>query len=74
MDAMHRVDDAMMKGMMDQDPGRAWMKSMAAHHQGAIDMSVIVQRHSRDRQVLMEARKTEAENRKSLRELKAKMR
>ena len=74
MDAMHRMDDAMMKGMMDSNPGRAWMKSMAAHHQGAIDMSVIIQRHSRDRQVLMEARKTEAENRRSLRELRAKMR
>ena len=74
MQAMHRMDDAMMKGMMDPDPGKAWMKSMAAHHQGAIDMSEIIQRHSKDRQVLMEARKTEAENRKSLAQLRAKMR
>ena len=74
MQAMHRMDEAMMKGMMDPDPGKAWMKSMAAHHQGAIDMSVIIQRHSKNRQVLVEARKTEAENRKSLRELRAKMR
>ena len=73
MQAMHRMDDAMMKGMMDPDPGKAWMKSMAAHHQGAIDMSQIIQRHSKDGQVLMEARKTEAENRKSLSELRAKM-
>ena len=74
MQAMHRMDDAMMKGMMDPDPGKAWMKSMAAHHQGAIDMSVIIQKHSKDRQVLMEARTTEAENRKALAELRAKMR
>lgn len=74
MQAMHRMDDAMMKGVMDPDPGKAWMKSMAAHHQGAIDMSVIIQKHSKDPKVLAEARKTEAENRKSLAALRAKMR
>lgn len=74
MQAMHRMDDAMMKGVMDPDPGQAWMKSMAAHHQGAIDMSVIIQKHSKDSKVLAEARKTEAENRKALAELRANMR
>lgn len=74
MQAMHRMDDAMMKGVMDTDPGKAWMKSMAAHHQGAIDMSVIIQKHSKDRAVLAEARKTEAENRRALAQLRAKMR
>lgn len=73
MQAMHRMDDAMMKGVMDADPGKAWMKSMAAHHQGAIDMSVIIQKHSKDRAVLAEARKTEAENRKALAQLRARM-
>ena len=74
MQAMSRMDDAMMKGMMNRDPGQAWIRSMAAHHQGAIDMSVIIQRHTANRAVRMEARKTEMENRKALRELRTMMR
>ena len=70
---MQKMNQGMMQGMMDPDPGRAWMKSMAAHHQGAIDMSELIQHHTKDPKVLGEARKTAAENRKSLAELRAKM-
>ncbi len=73
MASMDRMNKNMMQGMMDPDPGRAWMKSMAAHHQGAIDMSRIIMRHSKNQQVLREARKTADENQRSLRELEAKM-
>lgn len=73
MTVMQKMDRDMMQGMMDPDPGQAWMKSMAAHHQGAIDMSVLIQHHTKNPKVLAEARKTAAENRKSLAELKAKM-
>ena len=73
MEVMQKMDRDMMQGMMDPDPGQAWMKSMAAHHQGAIDMSVMIQHHTKNPKVLAEARKTAAENRKSLAELRAKM-
>ena len=42
--AMERMNQAMMQGMMDPDPAKAWMKSMAAHHRGAIEMSQIIMR------------------------------
>jgi uncharacterized protein (DUF305 family) len=74
MASMDRMNKNMMQGMMDPDPGRAWMKSMAAHHQGAIDMSRIIMRHTKNQQVLREARKTADENQRSLRDLQAKMR
>lgn len=74
MTAMDRMNKAMMQGMMDPDPGKAWMKSMMAHHRGAIEMSQIVMRYSKDPNVLQEARKTATENQRSLAELQAKMR
>lgn len=74
MAAMDKMNKAMMQGMMDSDPGLAWMKSMAAHHQGAIDMSEIVLKHTKDPDVTREARKTAEENDKSLKELQIKMR
>ncbi|MGY2049114.1 DUF305 domain-containing protein [Methylobacterium sp. JK268] len=74
MEAMDKMNKAMMQGMMDSDPGLAWMKGMAAHHQGAIDMSEAALKHSKDEDVRKEARKTKEENEKSLRELQAKIR
>lgn len=74
MAAMDKMNKAMMQGMMDRDPGMAWMKSMAAHHQGAIEMSEIVLRHTKDPEITKEARKTVQENEKSLKELQAKIR
>lgn len=74
MEAMDRMNKAMMRGMMDPDPDVAWMKGMAAHHQGAIDMSEAALKHSKDETVIKEARKSKEENEKSLREIQAKIR
>lgn len=72
--AMDRMNQAMMQGMMDPDPAKAWMKSMAAHHRGAIEMSQIIMRHTKNVEVLAEARKTVDDNQRALAELQAKMR
>ncbi len=72
--AMDRMNQAMMQGMMDPDPAKAWMKSMAAHHRGAIEMSQIIMRHTKNAEVLAEARKTVDDNQRALAELQAKMR
>lgn len=74
MEAMDRMNKAMMQGLMDQDPDLAWMKSMAAHHQGAIDMAEAAIKNAKDEDVLKEARKTKEENEKSLKQLQAKIR
>ena len=74
MAAMDKMNKAMMQGMMDQDPDLAWMKSMAAHHQGAIDMAEAAIKNAKDEDVLKEARKTKEENEKSLKQLQAKIR
>ena len=74
MEAMDRMNKAMMQGLMDPDPDVAWMKGMAAHHQGAIDMSEAALKHSKDETVIKEARKSKEENEKSLREIQAKIR
>ncbi|MFY9290050.1 MAG: DUF305 domain-containing protein [Methylorubrum rhodinum] len=73
MEAMDRMNKAMMQGLMDQDPDLAWMKSMAAHHQGAIDMAEAAIKNAKDEDVLKEARKTKEENEKSLKQLQAKI-
>ncbi|MBK3401629.1 DUF305 domain-containing protein [Methylorubrum populi] len=74
MEAMDKMNKAMMQGMMDPEPDLAWMKGMAAHHQGAVDMSEAAIKHSKDETVVKEARKTKEENEKSLREIQAKIR
>ena len=73
MAAMDKMNQAMMQGMMDPDPDLSWMKGMAAHHQGAIDMSDAALKYIKDSDVKKEARKTKEENEKSLRELQAKI-
>lgn len=73
MEAMDRMNKAMMQGLMDQDPDLAWMKSMAAHHQGAIDMAEAAIKNAKDEDVLKEAHKTKEENEKSLKQLQAKI-
>lgn len=49
--------DKMNQAMMDPDPGKAGMKSMAAHHQGAIDMSTLILHHTKNPHVLAEAQR-----------------
>lgn len=73
MAAMDKMNKSMMEGMMDTDPGLAWMKSMAAHHQGAIDMSEAVLKYTKDEEVKKEARKTAQENEKDMKQLEAKL-
>lgn len=70
MAAMDKMNKAMMEGMMDGDPDVAWLKSMAAHHQGAVDMSEIALKHIKDESVRKEARKAMEENEKSIKEVK----
>lgn len=48
IEAMDKMNKAMMQGMMDPDPNLAWMKGMAAHHQGG--------RHVRGRYQALEGR------------------
>jgi uncharacterized protein (DUF305 family) len=72
--AMQAMNAEMMQGMMDSDPGRSWMKQMIAHHQGAVEMSEIILRYSKDPDVTKEARKTKEENERGIKELRTKLR
>ncbi|WP_410055152.1 DUF305 domain-containing protein [Microvirga sp. Mcv34] len=72
--SMQKMNQEMMQGMMDPDPGKAWMKQMIAHHQGAVEMSEIVLKHSKDDDVVKEARKTKEQNEKDMKELQAELR
>jgi uncharacterized protein (DUF305 family) len=70
---MEKMNQAMMQGMMDPDPGMSWMKQMIAHHEAAVEMSDIVLKHTKNEDVRKEARKTKEENEKGLKQLQAKM-
>lgn len=74
MAAMDRMNKDMMQGMMESDVDRSWMMQMIAHHQGAVDMSEIVLKQTKDADVIKEARKTKEENEKSIKVLQAKLR
>jgi uncharacterized protein (DUF305 family) len=71
---MEKMNREMMEGMMDPDPGKSWLKQMIAHHQGAVEMSDIVLKHSKDQDILKEARKTKQQNQKDIGELQAELR
>lgn len=73
MASMDKMHQGMMQAMMDPDPGKSWMKQMIAHHQGAVEMSEIVLKHSKDSEVIKEARKTKEQNQKDMRMLQAKL-
>ena len=47
MKSMEKMSTDMKKGM-DPDPTKAWAKMMAAHHQGAIEMSQTVLKETKD--------------------------
>ena len=57
MKSMERMSADMKKGM-DPDPTKAWAKMMAAHHQGAIEMSQIVLKETKDPMIRKMAQKT----------------
>jgi uncharacterized protein (DUF305 family) len=60
--------------MMDPDPGISWTKQMLAHHQGAVDMSDILLKYSKDPDIVKEGRKAKEQNEKDRRELQALLR
>jgi len=72
--SMQEMNHEMMQGMMDSDPGKSWMKQMIAHHHGAVEMSEIVLKHTKDDDVRKEARKTKEQNEKDIKELQAELR
>lgn len=43
--------DAMMQGMMDNDPDVAFAKGMIPHHQGAIDMTVVQKQFGKNAEI-----------------------
>lgn len=54
---MERMSADMKKGM-DPDPTKAWAKMMAAHHEGAIEMSQTVLKETKDPFIREMAQKT----------------
>ena len=72
--SMQKMNQQMMEGMMEADPGKSWLKQMIAHHQGAVEMSEIVLKYSKDDDVRREARKTKEENEKGIKDLQVELR
>lgn len=68
---MQKMHQAMMQQSMDADPTRSWAKSMIAHHQGAIDNSRTVLKHTRSAEARRLATKTIQENERGQAELRA---
>ena len=67
--SMQKMNAEMMQGMMEADAAKSWLEQMIAHHQGAIDMSDVVLKHSKNDQVREAARKTIEQNGKDKKEL-----
>lgn len=51
-DANMKNHDAMMQGVMDNDPDIAFAKGMIPHHQGAIDMANVEEKFGKNTQML----------------------
>jgi len=66
--AMNRMEKKMMAAT-DSDPGKAYLKKMIAHHQGAIDMSEIVLRQATEPFVRETAQRQIEMQRKDIEEL-----
>jgi uncharacterized protein (DUF305 family) len=66
--SMEKMNSEMQKGM-DPDPTKAWAKMMIAHHEGAIDMSRIVLRETKDPTIQKMAEKTTGEQQKEIKQL-----
>ena len=69
MDAMMKMNPAMMQGMMVKDPDVAWACSMIPHHLGAIEMSKAVMRHGDNAEIKKMAEKSIKEQEKEVSEL-----
>jgi uncharacterized protein (DUF305 family) len=65
--------DKMHKNMMeatDSDPTKSFAKKMIVHHEGAIDMSQIVLKHTKDEEIRKMASKMISEQEKEVKDLK----
>lgn len=71
MAGMQKMHQDMMQQSMDADPTRSWAKMMIAHHQGAIDSSRTVLKHTQSAEARRLANKTIEENTKGQAELRA---
>jgi uncharacterized protein (DUF305 family) len=69
MASMEKMNKEMMAAT-DPDPAKSFAKKMAVHHQGAIDMAKIVQKHTKDEQILSMTKKMIPEQEKEIKELK----
>lgn len=65
---MEKMNSEMQKGM-DPDPTKAWAKMMMAHHEGAIDMSRVVLRETKDPTIRKMAEKTMNEQQSEIKKL-----
>lgn len=68
---MMKMHQSMMRMSMDPDPTRSWAAGMIAHHQGAIDNSRTVLKHTQDAEARRLANKTIQENTKGIQELQS---
>ncbi len=66
--AMNKMHKDMMAAV-DPDPTKTWVKMMIPHHQGAIDMSKAVLKHSKDPKIRAMAENVIKEQSKEIREL-----
>jgi uncharacterized protein (DUF305 family) len=69
MAAMDKMNKEMMAAT-DPDPTRSFAKKMAVHHQGAIDMAKIVQKHTKYEHILAMTKKMIPEQEKEIKDLK----
>jgi uncharacterized protein (DUF305 family) len=69
MAAMEKMNKKMMDAT-DPDPAKSFAKKMIAHHEGAIEMSEIVQKHAKDQQLIAMTKKMTPEQQKDIKELK----
>lgn len=70
MEAMMRMNPAMMQGMMAKDPDVAWACSMIPHHLGAIETSKAVLKHGDNAEIKKMAEKAIKKQEKEVSELK----
>ena len=66
--AMEKMHKDMMSAV-DPDPTRMWAKMMIPHHQGAIDMSKVVLKQTKDPKIRAMAEKVVKDQSKEIKEL-----
>jgi uncharacterized protein (DUF305 family) len=69
MAAMEKMDKNMGEAT-DADPTKSFAKKMMAHHEGAIEMAQIVQKYTKDEQILKMTKKMIPAQQKEVKELK----